>query len=97
MIRFKQSTEAPGHVNGRHNEPFRRLMAAVLQTAVDDRQGSAYWRSSGAGESDEGVHQANAYVASTDREWPFSFENLCVALDLDPGWLRRKLQKDPGA
>ena len=28
-------------------EPHRRLMAAVLQTVVDDCGGSAYWRARG--------------------------------------------------
>jgi len=32
-----------------------------------------------------------AYVASTDRAWPFSFENLCEALGLDAGCLREEL------
>ena len=74
-------------------EPHRRLMAAVLRAVIDDcRGGSVYRRSAdrdiiGAGT----VQKAIAYVASTDREWPFSFENLCEAVGLDPSWLRRSL------
>ena len=37
------------------------------------------------------VRKAMAYVASTDRAWPFSFENLCEALGLDAGCLREEL------
>ena len=33
-----------------------------------------------------------AYVTSTDRSWPFSFENLCDAVGLEPGALRKGLQ-----
>jgi hypothetical protein len=39
--------------------------------------------------------QATAYMARTDRVWPFSFENLCGALGLDAGCLRQALQKNP--
>ena len=56
-------------------------MAAVLRVAVDDCRGrSAYPRS-----------KAGAYVAGTDRTWPFSFENLCDALGLDADALRAEL------
>jgi hypothetical protein len=34
-------------------------------------------------------------MASKDRTWPFSFENLCDALGLDAGGLRRELQTVP--
>jgi len=37
------------------------------------------------------IHRAIAYVSSTDRRWPFSFENVCDALDLDAHLLRRSL------
>lgn len=54
-------------------------MAAVLQAALDDvRNGAARTG-------------AIAWVQSTDRLWPFSFENLCDALDMDAGDVRRQL------
>jgi hypothetical protein len=68
-------------------------MAAVLQTALDDCQGSAYRGS--VTRSD--TRRAVAYVASRDRLWPFSFENLCEALALDAGSLRQVLRKEPDA
>jgi hypothetical protein len=34
---------------------------------------------------------AKAYLTSTDRTWPFTFENVCDALGLDAGSLRRRL------
>src|SRR5581483_698457 len=68
-------------------------MAAVLQTALDDCFGSAYRRARGYPIHSVGrdVRNAGAYVASDDRRWPFSFENLCEALGLDPGSVRKQL------
>ena len=68
-------------------------MAAVLQTVLDDFQGSAYRRARGYGMAVCALdaRQAIAYVASTDRTWPFSFENVCDALDLCSVALRRQL------
>lgn len=76
-------------------DPHRRLMAAVLQTVVDDCRGTAYARAAGytIPTGARGMRQAVAYVASRDRAWPFSFENLCDSLDLDVDCLRQKLQK----
>jgi hypothetical protein len=83
----------------RVGDPHRRLMAAVLGAVVDDcRGGSAYRRSTGMGVIEAGsVRKAVAYVASTDRNWPFSFENLWDALRLDPTALRHELvaMRDP--
>ena len=72
-------------------------MAAVLQAVVDDLRGSVYRRAAGFGAStDRRRHRAAvAYVARRDREWPFSFENLCDALSLDPGRLRDALGRGP--
>ena len=73
--------------------PDKRLMAAVLQTAIDDCRGSRSRRARGlrVPSSAHALGKARAYVASTDRSWAFSFECLCEALDLDPGSLRREL------
>ena len=75
-------------------EPHKRLMAAVLQTVVDDCRGSAYRRARGYElAAPRGIRQATNYMASTDRGWPFSFENLCEALGLDADSLRQELRK----
>ncbi len=73
--------------------PQRRLMIAVLQTVIDDVQGSAHRRAAGGqGPADEReLERARAYIASSDRSWPFSFENVCEAVGVDPGALRRGL------
>jgi hypothetical protein len=70
--------------------PQRRLMVAVLQTVLDDCQGTAYARAMGVkgGATERALHDAVAYVASRDRSWPFSFENLCDAVGIDPNGIR---------
>jgi len=77
-------------------DPYKSLMAAVLQTAVDDRWGSVHRQVPRQWSADEikGVRLATAYLASTDRAWPFSFENLCEALGLDANSLRDELRKE---
>ncbi|HSV06515.1 MAG TPA: hypothetical protein VLI07_08375 [Candidatus Binatus sp.] len=74
-------------------EPRKRLMLAVLMSAVSDCQQRMEQRA-GAGSSSarRAMVDAVAYVTSTDRSWPFSFENLCEAVGVDAVWLRRKLQ-----
>ncbi len=76
------------------SDPHKRLMAAVLQAVVDDcRGGSSYRRAAGHQTIDtQRVRKALAYVSSTDRAWPFSFENLCEALELDTDGLRDELR-----
>ena len=73
--------------------PHRQLMAAVLQSAVDDCLNSFRPLSAGYGTfvSQRRFRDARRYVLSNDRVWPFSFENLCDALDLDARRLRRQL------
>jgi hypothetical protein len=98
MIDIMVPTKGSRGLDGRLVEPHKRLMAAVLQTVLDDCRGSARRRRAGLGApvNLRAVRLAIAYVASTDRSWAFSFENLCEALALDPGHLRRELQKVPG-
>ena len=80
----------------RREEPRTRLMLAVLQTVVDDYRGSAYKHAAGfAVRRDPRAYAAaRAYVESTDRKWPFSFENLCEAVGLDAGSLRTELARE---
>src|SRR5262249_22936368 len=73
----------------RLTEPQKRLMLAVLMSAVSDCQRRTAIPAQAADR--RATSEALEYVASTDRKWPFSFENLCEAVGLDPGWLRRSL------
>ena len=79
--------------------PHRQQMAAVLQFAVDDCLDSFCPLSAGYGTlaAQRRFHDARLYVLNKDRVWPFSFENLCDALDLDARKLRRRLLRAPGA
>jgi len=74
-------------------EPHKQLMAAVLQTVIDDCRGSSHRRAAGydVAANPKAVRRAVAYMTSTDRSWPFSFENLCEALALDAASLRREM------
>jgi hypothetical protein len=74
-------------------DPCKRLMAAVLQTVVDDCWGSDRRRLPGHRRA-RAASRADDYLASRDHVWPFSFENLCEALSLDPVSLRQELRKD---
>ena len=93
MIHIMLPTQYSSRPDAHLAEPHKRLMAAVLHAVVDDcRGGSVYRRSAGKGVVGAGsVRKAVAYVASTDRTWPFSFENLCDALELDAAALREEL------
>ena len=77
--------------------PEQHLMAAVLEDAINElqlhRDGNAgawaTWRRPLV--PSEGVLQTTAWVASRDRWWPYSFENICEALGLDVPTIRRRL------
>ena len=81
------------HECARDGNPHRQLMAAVLQTAVDDYWDSFRPRSAAYGTpgARRRCRRARSYMLSKDRVWPFSFENLCDALDLDARTLRQAL------
>jgi hypothetical protein len=74
--------------------PQKRLMLAVLQTVLDDCQGTAYARATGAFSRDDqrALQQAIAYFESHDRSWPYSFDNICDAIGLDAEGFRRSLR-----
>ena len=81
--------------NGSHSigESERRLMVAVMRTVFDDCGASDAARAlSRRSPNASETRRALAYVASTDRAWPYSFENLCEALGLDLSRTRRVLR-----
>jgi hypothetical protein len=80
---------------GRLDGPQRRLMVAVLQTAIDDCQGTATARALGLpvkGRS-RATREAIAFFESRDRTWPYSFVNICEEIGLDADALRRTISK----
>jgi hypothetical protein len=65
----------------------RRLMAALLEDAAH-----IYSRNAGGGETSRLFQEAKTWVESDDRMWPFSFERVCEALQLDAEWVRGRLR-----
>ncbi len=71
----------------------RALMRAVLEDAIRCLAGDA----GGLGERGQLVSEARAWLESTDARWPFSFENVCDGLGLEPSRLRTRLLQDAPA
>jgi hypothetical protein len=68
----------------------RSLMLAVLRDAVECYQKYALARDPrGRFEFDE----ARRWIDSEERDWPYSFENICDVLDIDPIYLREGLAR----
>jgi hypothetical protein len=91
MIHVMLPVQYLGQAGARLAEPEKRLALAVLQTVVYDcriLEDPAVDGVSRARDS-QAYGRAMAYVASRDRSWPYSFENLCDTLGVDPGYLRR--------
>src|SRR5215510_1641653 len=76
-------------------EPEKRLALAVLQTVLYDCRGVGLRRANGRAQvrNRQAYDRAMAYVASRDRTWPYSFENLCETIGVDPGFLRQRLAR----
>jgi hypothetical protein len=93
MIHIMLPSQYLNRRGSRLAEPHKSLMAAVLRTVVDDCCAASIDPRpvAPADLRPRGVRQAIAYVASTDRAWPYSFENLCEALGLSAQTLRRQL------
>lgn len=70
------------------HEPERRLAIAVLQDAVDCFQKHLRARDRKARQL---FVEAEEWIASEDRSWPFSFENICDLLQINAAYLRRGL------
>jgi len=70
------------------HEPERRLVSAVLQDAVDCFQKHLHARD----RKSRQLHlDAQEWICSDDRSWPFSFENACDLLQINAEYLRRGL------
>jgi hypothetical protein len=67
------------------SEPEERLMLAVLSDAIECFQ--KYFNATGR----RGRHlfaNAEAWIASRDSSWPYSFEYICEALNINANYLR---------
>jgi len=81
---FSSLAKQPG-INGE-----RRLMLAVLEDAVSCYQRFALSRDARARtEFAEAAH----WIDSREREWPYSYENICDVLGLNPAYIRDGLRR----
>jgi hypothetical protein len=69
-------------------EPERILMLAVLEDAVACLQ---KYTPSPSSKGTRLFREAMDWVLTRDDEWLFSFDSVCEALGLDPGYVRRGL------
>lgn len=67
----------------------RRLMLAVLEDAVIVYQRYALARDP---EKQQERKEAGDWIDSVDVTWPFSFENICNVLGIDPEYIRSGLR-----
>ncbi len=73
-----------------HLQPEKRLMLAVLEDAVTSYFRHAFaTRHAGMAE----FREAQAWITSDDTTWPFSFLNICTALDIEADYVRRGLER----
>jgi hypothetical protein len=75
-----------GADDGAGNE--RQLMLAILRDAVECFQKYALARDA---RGTDIFDEADAWIFSDDREWPFSFENICDVLGVNPAYIRQGL------
>src|SRR5262249_27936229 len=93
--RFRVPTVLPVQFHAaRAIEPERRLMLAVLDDAIGIYRKYAPVRGR---KRRVLVRETEEWLFSNDASWPFSFVNLCQALDLDVAWLRAQLRRPTSA
>jgi hypothetical protein len=70
------------------SEPEKRLMLAVLEDAISCFQNNVLARS---GKSKKLFEESEAWILAGDRDWFFSFENICDVLRINPVYVRQGL------
>jgi hypothetical protein len=71
-------------------QPEKRLMLAVLEEAIATFQRHAIGDTR---RSQRLVEDVEEWVSGASGEWPFSFDNICGALDLDADYLRAGMMR----
>ena len=64
-------------------------MLAVLEDAIECFKKCAGARD---GKRERIFLEVEEWILERDSDWPFSFENICDILDLDPNYIRRGLR-----
>ena len=78
----------------RSSQPEKRLMLAVMEDAITTFQKSVH----GATRRQRRLlKETEEWIASTDTSWPFSFENICIALDIESEYMRSGLRRWKGS
>ncbi len=72
----------------------KQLMLAILTDAVECHQKYALTRSP---QNREVFLEAHEWIFSDERRWPFSYENICDVLGIDPDFVRSALSKQSEA
>jgi hypothetical protein len=93
MLHTLLPTQAPQRI-AELAGPQRRLMMAVLMTALHDCLTVV---AIGDDMRRRARRQALDFLESRDRSWPYSFENICDATGLDAAGIRRTLRRRAGA
>jgi len=75
---------------GARESATHRLMLGILRDAVD-----LYLKALVPGNrvAAKRLREVIAWFASSDRQWPFSFERICEALSLEPEYIRMGLHR----
>jgi hypothetical protein len=68
--------------------PERALALAVLEQAVNDVGGQRFSRTR---RGQRVYWETYQWITADDRDWPYSFVNLCAALGLDIDSVRRRI------
>lgn len=71
-------------------QPEKRLMLAVLEEAIATFQRHVV---SGTRRSQRLVEEVEEWVDGRVSDWPFSFENVCAALDIEAEYLRNGMAR----
>ena len=78
----------------RSSQPEKRLMLAVMEDAITTFQKSVH----GATRRQRRLlKETEEWISSSDTSWPFSFENICTALDIEADYMRSGLRRWKGS
>ena len=73
-----------------HLDPEEKLMFAVLTDAIECFQ---KYHGASAHRARRLFTEAEAWISRRDYTWPYSFENICETLNIDPNYLRLGLTR----
>ncbi|HEY3169236.1 MAG TPA: hypothetical protein VGK57_18530 [Candidatus Binatia bacterium] len=71
-------------------EPEKRLMLAILEDAISRYQEKMYSQDK---RGKRHFQEVEEWIANTDSDWIFSFENVCESLGFNPAYVRQGLRR----